>query len=192
MGGTRSGERSYSRSRTSNYYRIDVRSWQRRGLLLVGKSFVDQWFKIAVAPYADDIPEVDHAIVSSFMPLYSGVESILCFAWTRCNYGGSRAWFLCQNRRCRRRVAILYSSGGTAFACRHCLKLAYDSQQECTRLRRLHRAQAIRMKLGGDPSLAGPFPNKPKGMHRKTYRKFLEKALAYEAWFFGDLASRLP
>lgn len=32
---------------------------------------------------------------------------------------------------------------------------------------RLHRAQAIRMKLGGSPSLAEPSPDRPKGMHKR-------------------------
>src|SRR5882724_284865 len=34
----------------------------------------------------------------------------------------------------------------------------------------MHRTQAIRMKLGGSPSLIEDFPPKPKGMQWRTYR----------------------
>ena len=66
-----------------------------------------------------------------------------------------------------RRVAVVY--GGSIFACRHCYQLAYDSQREAAYSRALSRAQAIRMKLGGSPNMAEDFPDKPKGMHWRTY-----------------------
>jgi len=28
------------------------------------------------------------------------------------------------------------------------------------------------MQLGGDPGVRSPFPDRPKGMHRKTYQRF--------------------
>jgi len=49
------------------------------------------------------------------------------FAWTPCNYGGLRPWFICMT--CGRRVAKIYF-GGKNFACRHCLGLTYRSCQE--------------------------------------------------------------
>jgi hypothetical protein len=67
--------------------------------------------------------------------------------WTRCNYGGRRAWFQCPGRGCYRRVAVLY--GGDVFAYRHCYQLRYESQHETAHSRALGRAQAIRVKLGG-------------------------------------------
>ena len=186
MGGNGSGQRSNSKSTTSSYYQLDVRRWGRAGLV-AGKSFASQGWRIDVAPYFDVFRKPDHAIVSS----HTGIESILRLAWTRCHYGGGRAWFLCPNRSCGRRVAILYSPDRVAFGCRHCLQLAYDSQQESTWHRRLHRAQAIRMKLGGSPSLADPFPTKPKGMHWRTYRRLYSKALLCEVSVFGVLRTRL-
>ena len=96
------------------------------------------------------------------------MKSIQSF-WTArpCNYGGERVWFLCPARGCSRRVAVVY--GGSIFACRHCYQLAYDSQREAPYSRALSRAQAIRMKLGGSPNMAEDFPDKPKGMHWRTY-----------------------
>jgi hypothetical protein len=92
--------------------------------------------------------------------------------WTNCALGGSRPWFVCSvysnGRFCGRRVAILYAAGDL-FACRLCYGLAYKSQSESPPYRDLSRAQKIRMRLGGSPSLLEPFPEKPRGMHWQTY-----------------------
>lgn len=94
--------------------------------------------------------------------------------WTPCHYGGTRAWFRCPAAGCGRRVAVLY--GGRIFACRHCHQLAYDSQNQTVHSRALGRTQAIRMKLGGSPSLLEDFPGKPKGMHWRTYYRLRAQA----------------
>jgi len=36
------------------------------------------------------------------------------------------------------------------------------------------------MQLGGDPRLITQFPDKPKGMHWRTYRRLRERAQAAE------------
>ena len=61
---------------------------------------------------------------------------------------------------CGRRVAILYSE---LFACRHCHRLAYDSQNETPYLRAIRRVRKIRMRLGAGFSFAESFPDKPPG-----------------------------
>ncbi len=87
---------------------------------------------------------------------------------TRPNYGGRRWWFRCPAKG--RRVAKLHlPSGGQIFASRRTYRLAYQSQRERAYDRALTRTQDIRMKLGGSPSLAEPFPDKPKGMWWRTY-----------------------
>jgi len=46
---------------------------------------------------------------------------------TRLYRGGLRYWFLCP--KCGYRAGCLYSGGGV-YSCRHCLQLAYASQQD--------------------------------------------------------------
>ena len=68
--------------------------------------------------------------------------------WTDCTLGGRRAWLLCPERGCGRRVALLYIGGSGIFACRHCYKLAYASQRETPDDRAVRRADRIRDRLG--------------------------------------------
>ncbi|MGH7089279.1 MAG: hypothetical protein ACREFQ_10290 [Stellaceae bacterium] len=89
-----------------------------------------------------------------------------------CRFGGERPYFLCPGLvngiTCRRRVAKLYGAG-TYFLCRHCYRLAYSSQREDRCDRALSKANRIRMHLGGEPGMTPVFPERPKGMHRRTY-----------------------
>jgi hypothetical protein len=93
--------------------------------------------------------------------------------WTACHFGGRRPWFVCpglsDGQYCGRRVALLYCVG-ELFACRHCYGLTYASQREAVHLRGLGRAQKIRLRLGGSPE-SEDFPDKPKGMHWRTYER---------------------
>jgi hypothetical protein len=60
----------------------------------------------------------------------------------------------------------------------------------------LIKTQAIRMKLGGSPSLADDFPKKPKGMHWRTYYRLRQKAddaenQSWPPWVYKMMARRL-
>lgn len=77
---------------------------------------------------------------------------------------------MCPGARCGRRVAVLYGLG-RYFLCRHCYNLRYESQHEDKTHRALRRAQKIRKWLGGSANMMEPFPEKPKGMHWKTYER---------------------
>jgi hypothetical protein len=54
--------------------------------------------------------------------------------------------------------------------------LAYASQQEKPMFRNLRKSQKIRIRLGGSPDPFEPFPEKPRGMHRRTYLRLREEA----------------
>jgi hypothetical protein len=92
------------------------------------------------------------------------------FAWSPCRWGGQRPWFLCPVTSCRRRCATIYLARGF-FACRVCHSLAYWSQQEPVSQRGLCKARKIRDRLGGSANMAVAFPDRPKGMHRTTYKR---------------------
>ncbi len=66
--------------------------------------------------------------------------------------------------------AILYGLG-RYFLCRHCYDLTYKSQRDDKVYRALHRVQRIRKRLGGSASMTELFPEKPKGMHWRTYQR---------------------
>jgi hypothetical protein len=185
MGGFGSGRRWNSKATTSAYGRLDVRRWQRSGLLVVRRSFVcGAWdIEVTTSMKRDE---------SNILLLYRRDERRqqrqpyrVWIEWTPCNYGGKRAWFICP-RGCGHRVAILYY--GDSLACRHCCRLAYESQQDSAKYRALHRAQAIRVRLGGSASLVDPFPAKPKRMHWRTYQRLYANAMAREEMFLGAMA----
>ena len=96
------------------------------------------------------------------------VRETVHLAWTACNFGGERTWFICPGAGCGRRVAVLYGAG-RYFLCRHCYELLYESQRENAMYRAIHKAQSIRKRLGGSANMKKPFPEKPKGMHWSTY-----------------------
>ena len=108
-----------------------------------------------------------------------------------CRFGGERPYFICpgvvNGIACRRRLVKVYVLG-RYFLCRHCYRLAHASQSEGTWDRTLRRANKIRQRLGGEPGMAAPIPDRPKGMWRRTYERLIEQAyeaelLAEEAFF---------
>ncbi len=69
--------------------------------------------------------------------------------------------------------------GGRYFACRHCYRLAYSSEREAAHFRAMRRAQKIYTRLSGDPNCLD-MPDKPKGMHWRTFERLHAKAEAGE------------
>jgi len=164
---------------------IDVRYLHREGILRTGRSHSLAWFdqdgqkkaSIGVSVILGMV-KLSYRYRSCGESEWEDVEESVPLDWTDCNYGGSRPWFLCpavvNGHRCVRRVAILYL-GGRYFLCRHCYDLVYESQRE-SRTRRLHRkARKIRRRLGGEPDLNHPIPEKPKGMHWRTYERLRQE-----------------
>ena len=178
MGGLGSGRYS-GKSTTSEYRRIDVRRWQRDGLLESSEAFRWQWSHNGEVVAWISVRAQDGCVNLTYRHRshshdWKTEDYPVLLEWTPCNFGGKRAWFICPVVGCGRRVAILY--GGGIFACRHCYQLTYNSQNEPPHSRALGRTQAIRMKLGGSPSLLEDFPAKPKGMHWSTYNRLRLRA----------------
>lgn len=107
------------------------------------------------------------------------VETIIWLHTTQPHFGGQRWWFTCPD--CARRATKLYvAPGGRLFLCRQCNGLSYASQRENPMYRALSQAQKVRERLGGSISTLDPFPEKPRGMHWRTYSRLRAKAMRYE------------
>ena len=113
-------------------------------------------------------------------------EQLVSLTWTHQRLGGMRAWFVCA---CGRRVAKLYLKPGEPFACRLCCALGYESQAESPEKRRerqaLEKAQKLRIRLGAEPNLLLPSPERPKGMRRATYYQLASALLDAEETVFA-------
>lgn len=94
--------------------------------------------------------------------------------WTPCHFGGERPWMVCQGTSskelCGRRVTRLFCVD-SLFACRRCHRLAYASQHQPEDERNAQTAEKIRMRLAREDDVSDEFPQKPKGMHWRTYNR---------------------
>jgi hypothetical protein len=156
---------------------VDVLDWHRRGYLQSPRWFSWSWTRDGERVASISVQTERHSVAlkyrsRSYGEDWSNVEQRIAIVWTPCRFGGERPWFVCSIASngvyCGRRVTKLYGAG-RLFACRHCYQLAYTSQQESAHQRGLWKSQQIRMRLGGSPSMLDDFPEKPKGMHWRTY-----------------------
>lgn len=100
------------------------------------------------------------------------------------SFGNGQVFWLCPE--CGRRSRYLYYRFGR-FSCRNCAKLNYRSQQESKDSMRHYRKgmELVNKHLiysGPAPDGFGfPYfiPERPKGMHRSTYRRYLLRFLRY-------------
>jgi hypothetical protein len=173
---------------------LDVRRLARDGLLTPGLAFGWNWTRHGETTASIQIrTETDRVILSYRRRDYAGewqqMEYPVFLEWTDCSLGGRRAWFQCPAQGCGRRVAILY--GGRVFACRHCHKLAYESQREAYDDRACRRADNIRMRLGWHPGIANPTGGKPKGMHWRTYSRLMAEYSTFAQTSWTGMAERL-
>lgn len=197
MGGIGSG-RTGGKATTSMYEFIDVKRWGREDRLHAETSF--WWMGMDGPALTFGLHVCVHDFCLAVEPAhFYGCERIMepsIIVWlerTRCNYGGKRIWFGCSG--CEQRVTKLYIVRRlgelTRFRCRRCLDLAYDSQQRSRQNRCLDTAGRLRVAIGGSGSLADPLPDKPKGMHWKTYLKKCRRIERNESVVFGGLGAWL-
>ena len=108
------------------------------------------------------------------------VDELVPTVWTPTQFGGRRQWFLCL--KCGRRCRVLY--GGSRFRCRCCHRLSYSSQAE-TRADRATRAMFKIVRRLDPEEDCNDLPPKPKGMHRRTYERLVERYDRHDArWSF--------
>ncbi|MDP9481175.1 MAG: hypothetical protein M3R38_36840 [Actinomycetota bacterium] len=206
MGGSGSGNRHRfdKKATTGEAQSLDVRYLHREGLLKPWLSFSLQWSRAGretgsiggmVEGTPGDLPErvvLSYCHRSGAGGKSEDIKESVPLEWTPCNFGGERPWFICPGAGCGRRVAVLYGPG-RYFLCRHCYDLRYESQRENGTHRALRRAQKIREGLGGSANMTEPFPERPKGMHRRTYERLwwehhqaeTEQLAGMRAWLDG-------
>ena len=200
MGGMNSGRRDQGGKKTTEDCRsLDVRKFQRDGLLKNGNSFGLNWTRNGEKMASIQVQSRENQVILDYRYQSNGSEwknqnYPVLLEWTACNYGGLRAWFKCPANACGRRVAKLHLGSAGIFACRHCYQLAYASQRENADDRATRQADKIRDRLGWQPGILNGPGDKPKGMHWRTYQRlvyehdtFVNQSLAWMAKRLGHV-----
>lgn len=189
-GGMRFGAgRPSHKVKAEHLQRVEIGRWHRGGYLRAGQSFTWSWHRgdeptgnIGVLVHGADSLALKY-MVGSDDQRRDGSQTIR-LAYTACNYGRTRPWFVCPV--CQRRAGVLYMRAGR-FACRDCQRVAYASQSEDA-LGRMWRKQA---RIEG--RLADHW-QRPKGMRQKTYVRLRSKVFELEERrdnALADFAARL-
>jgi hypothetical protein len=195
MGGFGSGRPSGSgRQKVEACRAIDVNRLHKTGCLSIGWSGGWQWTRdgervawIGLRTEADRLHLTYRVRIGAGK--WEDVAETVRIVRVPCRFGCVRPYFICpgvvNSITCGRRVAKLHGPG-RYFLCRHCYRLAHASRSEGAWDRSLRRANKIRQRLGGEPSMVAAFPKKPKGMWRRTYERLREQA--FEAEMLADEA----
>ena len=186
MGGYGSGRTGW-KGKVEDCRTLDVNRLSKEGCLRPGNRASLAWTvggeqvaSIGLRAEADRL--ILHYRVGRNGEDWTHVEEAVPLARSPCGFGGMRTYFVCPGKKngrpCLRRVSKLYQ-GGQYFLCRHCYDLAYASQSESRPYRLQRRADKRKLALGGKlgTSLSPP---KPKGMHRRTYERYLDEIDAAE------------
>lgn len=177
MGGYGSGKRWSSHLTTDDYRQIDIRWLSRQRGFASGRSGSVTWSRRGeqVASigyeYATDSLTLVYRSCGQGESEWKNQRYVVPLERQECPFGGSRLWFRCPVVSCRRRCAVLY--GGTIFACRVCHQLRYESQRQSASDRATNRAWALLKRLNADVymCLFDSAPERPKGMHRRTFER---------------------
>jgi hypothetical protein len=104
--------------------------------------------------------------------------------------GGERPWMHCPH--CQKRVAKLYKGLGGYF-CRACVgNPIYASQALSAQSRGHFQACKLRLQMGGNASPITPPPERPRGMHQRTYRRLKGRLLKLEAGLSPRIRRKPP
>jgi hypothetical protein len=144
--------------------RLDVRDFARRKLLRPG-TFGWHWTNKSTGEQVGSIQIQCNASAMELHYSLSGEPKVqrVPLSRTSCTFGGLRDWLHCPS--CGRRAAILYMTRGR-FCCRCCGRVSYSSQSEDLCGRTWRRQAKLEARLEEDCQ-------RPKGMHRATYKRIL-------------------
>jgi hypothetical protein len=105
-------------------------------------------------------------------------------------FGGFQGYFRCPDCRCRYTALILY---GERFSCRRCYRLPYQSQRSRTYdrlLTKARKAEALLRGISPQECIGMDPPDRPKGMHRRTYMRLIQPILRASDEFVFEAARR--
>lgn len=169
MGGYGSGRRNRLASKTDEFHKIDLASFER-GWFEHGRNGTLTWSR-----GGNKTGSINYQCGFDFLRLnyafgrgdnQQDIDERFWLSRTEQPFGGKRLWLFC---KCGRRCRVLY--GGKYFRCRHCYKLTFASQYERFRVPGMAAADKVRDKYGMQAGFAYSFGDRPKGMHWKTYRR---------------------
>ena len=193
MGGFGSGRPSGSGRNTVEACRsIDINRLNKEGCLSPGWAGSLRWTRDGEKVASINLrAEADRLHLSYRVRVGGGewedVAETVRIVRVVCRLGGTRPYFICpgvvNGIACGRRVAKLHGPG-RYFLCRHCYRLAHASQNESALDRMHRRANKIKQRLGSDSGTYFSFPQRPKGMWRRTYERLREQA--FEAEMLAD------
>lgn len=201
MGGYGSG-RQWGKPKTGHALRLDVRWLARKGLFEPGTlAWMPMHWTCNGKPSGDITVRYDarrpHELILDYRSRAAGatdwtaVHEAIPLEWTPCHYGGERVWCRCPG--CGSRRAVLYSVHGR-FRCVPCNRLAYSATRE-DRLELLNRrGEKITDRLGGESEWVLNWlipPDKPKGMHWRTYDRLRREWEAVQAGANGVYRAEL-
>jgi len=170
---------------------IDLAWLRRRNLLTPGRWSTITWSRGGHTTGSIRLTPVPGGLLLSYRHRSAGddwrdVSETIPVLQTPGRFGGHRHWFSCPG--CDRRCRILY--GGAQFRCRTCQRLRYESQYEPALARAASKALKIRRRLGCSGGLADPFPEKPKGMHWRTYERLRSDDIDLQNSWVAGIAHR--
>ena len=192
FGSGRSASYGFLVDKCEDFLRIDLAFLRKRNMLTIGNNGQLTWSRRR-EQYASIRYVVEPAglrLVYRTRPRggdWQDVIDLIPLTETLTQFGGSRQWFVCPS--CSRRCRIIY--GGSYFRCRKCHCLKYESQYEDPICRVTSQRHKLRGRLGQYDSLDEPFPDKPKGMHWKTYRRLAERDEALGDRWVRDISDWL-
>ncbi len=176
------------RTTTGDLRRFSVHKIAAHGLKLRGASFLWGWSRDGEmqASIGASVQggEYDATLVLNYKLNGSPMTQRIRLAASPCRFGGVRWLAICPNTG--RRVAHLYIGASGAFS-RHAYGLAFNSQRECPLDRSLRRRDKALAKLKADSPMD---MRRPKGMHVRTYGRFLHEVIKEEEFFAVAMQAR--
>jgi hypothetical protein len=218
MGGFGSGRYPWSSRDTVEDWRyrsFGIKEWVDRGLVRPGHAFTQIWLSkdgrpaASIEVHISTVSPVNRhlaVLLSDRSAVPDRLQVVLKYRAGRggeelrdieeavwldtkpCGFKGQRLQFICPG--CGRRIAELYPDG-VHFRCRKCCGFGYRSQRKGREARGLEKAAQIKQQLGGSGEYADPVPERPKGMHRRTYERLCNEAEKAELPYQWRVMTRL-